>query len=168
MNTYLTRGEEGAGGTAAQQHRGTAAQICARPHLQHLSRLLTRSQATETLARDSMVDESPWHRGELDWAEANGVKGDEQRWGRRFLAVRRKHTRRRFLCPTRRWRPPELIGIARRHRRRRAVTRARGGRIRVRVSSGKWERVKPDWTGLVWPNPLGWVWPEGPGSQIFF
>jgi hypothetical protein len=66
MNTYLTRGEEGVGGTAAQQHRGTAPPICARLHLQRLSRLLTRSQATETLARDSMVDESPRHGGELN------------------------------------------------------------------------------------------------------
>jgi hypothetical protein len=75
MNTYLTRGEEGASGTVAQQHRGTTAPICARPHLQRLSRLLTRSQATETLAREAMVVESPRHGGELDWVEMNARRG---------------------------------------------------------------------------------------------
>jgi hypothetical protein len=79
MNTYLTRGEEGASGTVAQQHRGTAAPIYARPHLQCLPRLLTRSQATETPAREAMVIESPRHGGKLDWAEMNGDEGDERR-----------------------------------------------------------------------------------------
>jgi hypothetical protein len=128
MSTYLTRSECSAGGTAAQQHRGTTAPICARPHLQRLPRLLTRSQATETPAREAMVDESPRHGGELDWAEANGVEGDERRRGRRFPMAKRKHARRRFVCPTRRRRKlPELVGIARRRCRRRAVARARGG-----------------------------------------
>jgi hypothetical protein len=118
MSTYLTRGEEGAGGIAAQQHRGTTTPICARPHLQRLARLLTRSQATETPAQEAMVDESPRHGGELDWADANGVEGDKRRRKRRFPAVKRKSARRRFICPTRRQRkPPELVRIAWRRRR---------------------------------------------------
>jgi hypothetical protein len=62
--------------------------IYARLHLQHLPRLLTKSQNTKTPAWEAMVDESPRHGEELDWAEANGVEGDEWRRRRWFPAVR--------------------------------------------------------------------------------
>jgi hypothetical protein len=50
MSTYLTRGEGSVGGTTAQEHKGTTVPIYARLHLQHLPRLLTKSQNTKTPA----------------------------------------------------------------------------------------------------------------------
>jgi hypothetical protein len=65
--------------------------------------------------------------GKPDWA-TNGVEEDELRRGRQIPAVRRESVKRRIICPTqRRWRPPELIGGARRCRRRCVVARAREG-----------------------------------------
>jgi hypothetical protein len=131
----------------AQRHRGTVVPIYARPHLQRPPKPFTKRQAAETPAQVAMVVESPRHGGELDLAEMNGDEGDERRRGRRFPTVRRKRAWRRFVCPTQqRWRLPELVRIARRHHRRRAVARAREG-IRVRVSSG---RLSP--TGLGWSD----------------
>jgi hypothetical protein len=137
MNTYLTRGEGGAGGTTSQQHRGTVALICARPHLQHLLRLLTRSQSTVTPAREAMVIESP-RLGDSPRSEGS------MRGGCLFSPCDGGGDRRSSSES-----PDDAVGDTQ--------SLEREGGLGLGFCQVSEKGAEPNWAGLVRPNPLGWV-----------
>jgi hypothetical protein len=70
------------------------------------------------------------HGGEIDWATLGG-NGDEWRRSRRITTVKWKSLMRQSKCPTwQRGSSPKLTGIEQRSRRRFAIAREEGIRVR--------------------------------------